>query len=36
MVPLYFIWGRHLHAAAEDRERVMRFSEREAITDVRC
>ena len=35
MVPLYFIWGRHLHAAAEDRERVMRFSEREAITDVR-
>jgi Na+/H+ antiporter NhaD/arsenite permease-like protein len=35
MVPLYFIWGRHLRAAAEDRERVMRFSEREAITDVR-
>jgi len=36
MVPLYFIWGRHLRAAAEDRERVMRVSEREAITDVRA
>jgi Na+/H+ antiporter NhaD/arsenite permease-like protein len=35
MVPLYFIWGRHLHATPEDRDRVMRFSEREAITDVR-
>jgi len=35
MVPLYLIWGRHLHAAAEDRERVMKFNEREAITDVR-
>ena len=35
MVPLYLIWGRHLRAAAEDRERVMKFSEREAITDVR-
>jgi Na+/H+ antiporter NhaD/arsenite permease-like protein len=35
MVPLYFIWGRHLHAAEEDRARVMSFNEREAITDVR-
>ena len=35
MVPLYLIWGRHLRAAPEDRERVMKFNEREAITDVR-
>jgi Na+/H+ antiporter NhaD/arsenite permease-like protein len=35
MLPLYFIWGRHLHATPEDRERVMKFNEREAITDVR-
>jgi Na+/H+ antiporter NhaD/arsenite permease-like protein len=34
-VPLYFIWGRHLRAADEDRERVMAFNEREAITDPR-
>ena len=35
LVPLYWIWGRHLQAADEDRERVMRFSEREAITEPR-
>ena len=35
MVPLYLIWGRHLRTAPGDRERVMKFSEREAITDVR-
>jgi Na+/H+ antiporter NhaD/arsenite permease-like protein len=35
MVPLYLIWGRHLRAAPEDRQRVMSFNEREAITDVR-
>jgi len=35
MVPLYYIWGRHLHAADEDRQRVMNFNEREAITDAR-
>jgi Na+/H+ antiporter NhaD/arsenite permease-like protein len=35
MVPLYWVWGRHLQAADEDRERVMRFSEREAITEPR-
>jgi Na+/H+ antiporter NhaD/arsenite permease-like protein len=33
LVPLYFLYGRHLKAADEDRERVMRFSEREAITE---
>jgi Na+/H+ antiporter NhaD/arsenite permease-like protein len=35
MVPIYFIWGRHLRATAEHRARVMQFSEREAITDPR-
>ena len=34
-VPLYYLWGRHLHAADEDRQRVMQFNEREAITDPR-
>ncbi|MCC8986303.1 MAG: ArsB/NhaD family transporter [Candidatus Contendobacter sp.] len=35
LVPIYFIWGRHLRAAPEDRQRVMQFNEYEAITDVR-
>jgi Na+/H+ antiporter NhaD/arsenite permease-like protein len=35
LVPIYAIWGRHLEAAAEDRQRVMQFNEREAITDGR-
>src|SRR5437762_4843764 len=35
MIPLYYYWGRHLHATDEDRRRVMNFNEREAITDVR-
>lgn len=35
LVPIYVIWGRHLKAAAEDRQRVMQFNEREAITDGR-
>jgi Na+/H+ antiporter NhaD/arsenite permease-like protein len=35
MIPLYYIWGRHLVAASEDRQRVMKFNEREAITDSR-
>jgi Na+/H+ antiporter NhaD/arsenite permease-like protein len=35
MVPLYYLWGRHLVAADEDRQRVMKFNEREAITDPR-
>ncbi|MFZ1681486.1 MAG: ArsB/NhaD family transporter [Rhizobiaceae bacterium] len=35
LVPIYFIWGRHLQAAPEDRLRVMQFNEFEAITDSR-
>jgi len=34
MMVIYMIWGKSLHATAEARERVMRFREREAITDV--
>ncbi|MDG4582829.1 MAG: ArsB/NhaD family transporter [Candidatus Competibacter sp.] len=33
LIPIYFIWGRHLRATPEDRQRVMQFDEREAITD---
>jgi Na+/H+ antiporter NhaD/arsenite permease-like protein len=33
LVPIYFIWGRHLKASDADRRRVMEFNEREAITD---
>ncbi len=32
---IYLIWGRNMHAEPAARERVMRFDEREAITDVR-
>ncbi|MGB5062268.1 MAG: ArsB/NhaD family transporter [Candidatus Competibacter sp.] len=35
LIPIYFIWGRQLKAAPEDRQRVMQFNEREAITDPR-
>jgi Na+/H+ antiporter NhaD/arsenite permease-like protein len=35
MIPLYFLWGRHLHATDENRRHVMAFNEREAITDPR-
>ena len=35
LIPIYFIWGRHLKAAPEDRQRVMQFNEREAITNPR-
>ena len=35
LVPIYFIWGRHLKATPEDRQRVMQFNEFEAITDWR-
>jgi Na+/H+ antiporter NhaD/arsenite permease-like protein len=35
LIPIYFLWGRHLKAAPEDRQRVMQFNEFEAITDVR-
>lgn len=34
MIPIYFIWGRHLRANPEDRQRVMAFNEYEAITDI--
>ncbi|MBZ0106612.1 MAG: ArsB/NhaD family transporter [Sulfuricella denitrificans] len=34
LIPIYLIWGRTLYAAPEDREQVMAFDEREAITDV--
>jgi Na+/H+ antiporter NhaD/arsenite permease-like protein len=34
-VPLYYLWGRHLHATDENRRHVMSFNEREAITDPR-
>ncbi len=33
LIPIYLIWGRRLKAADEDRQRVMAFNEREAITD---
>ena len=35
LVPIYFIWGRHLKATPEDRQRVMQFNEFEAITNWR-
>lgn len=35
LVPIYFIWGRKMYAEPQHRERVMRFDEREAITDPR-
>ena len=35
MVPLYYIWGRHLRATDENRRHVMSFNERETITDWR-
>jgi len=35
LVPIYFIWGRQMHADDEHRRRVMGFDERQAITDRR-
>ena len=35
MIPLYYIWGRHLAATDENRHHVMNFNERETITDPR-
>ena len=35
IIPIYFIWGRKLHASPEDRAQVMAFNERESITDAR-
>jgi len=31
---IYLIWGRHMHASDEARERIMQFKERQAITDI--
>ena len=33
MLPIYWIWGKHLHASEENRRRVMNYKERDAITD---
>jgi Na+/H+ antiporter NhaD/arsenite permease-like protein len=35
MIPLYYLWGRHLSATDENRRHVMNFNERETITDPR-
>jgi Na+/H+ antiporter NhaD/arsenite permease-like protein len=35
LVPIWFVWGRHLRASEEARARVMALDEREAITDRR-
>ncbi len=35
MVPLYYVWGRHLVATEENRRHVMSFNERQSITDPR-
>jgi Na+/H+ antiporter NhaD/arsenite permease-like protein len=32
---IYFLWGRNLYASPEARERIMKFTEREAITDTK-
>jgi len=31
---IYFIWGRHMHASDENRQRIMQFEEKQAITDI--
>jgi Na+/H+ antiporter NhaD/arsenite permease-like protein len=31
---IYLIWGRHMHATDKDRNRIMQFTEVDAITDV--
>jgi Na+/H+ antiporter NhaD/arsenite permease-like protein len=35
LVPLWFIWGRHMHATDDNRRHVMSFDEKQAITDPR-
>ena len=35
LIPIYLIWGRRLSASSEDRQRVMSFTEADAITDSR-
>jgi len=32
---IYLVWGRNLYASPEARERIMKFTEREAITDTK-
>ncbi|HHA18934.1 MAG TPA: hypothetical protein ENK70_04435 [Methylophaga sp.] len=34
MFVIYLIWGRHMHASDEARERIMQFNEKQAITDI--
>lgn len=34
LLVIYFIWGRHMHASDENRQRIMQFDEKQAITDV--
>ena len=34
MIIIYFVWGKELEATDDARQRIMRFREREAITDV--
>jgi Na+/H+ antiporter NhaD/arsenite permease-like protein len=34
LIVIYFLWGKGLHATADARRRIMRFRERDAITDV--
>ncbi len=35
LIPIYLIWGRRLEAGVEQREKVMKYRERDAITDTR-
>jgi Na+/H+ antiporter NhaD/arsenite permease-like protein len=35
LIPIYLIWGRHLQADPENRQKVMEYRERDAITDPR-
>ena len=35
LLPVYLIWGRHLHASSAARQRVMDYNEADAITDKR-
>jgi Na+/H+ antiporter NhaD/arsenite permease-like protein len=35
LIPIYLIWGRHLTAGQKQREKVMQYRERDAITDSR-
>lgn len=35
LIPIYLVWGRHLRTSGSNRQRVMNFNEREAITEPR-